>query len=106
MTKWARVGVGVWNDRPYDGTAIFSGSCVNNVAGRMTLIYPGVCDANSSAACRYGTTVNLAVPADPADPLSRNFSKSFYPNPIAQVNGAAGPGGGGPAGGGGDSSAA
>ena len=49
MTKWARVGVGVWNDRPYDGTAIFSGSCVNNVAGRMTLIYPGVCDANSSA---------------------------------------------------------
>ena len=100
----------------------------------MTLIYPGVCDAGSSPDCRYGTTVNLAVPvranpsnanevtfvclsaklgcvagcwqADPSDPLSRNFSKTFYKNPIMQVNAAAGPGGGGPAGGGGDSSAA
>lgn len=106
MTKWARVGVAIWNDQPYDDQAIFSGSCVNSVAGQMTLIYPGVCQKGSSPACAYGTTVNLAVPANRSDPLARNFSKAHYPNPIAQVDGAAGAGGGGPAGGGGDSSAA
>jgi hypothetical protein len=79
---------------------------MNSVDGRMTLIYPGVCEKGSSPACLYGSTVGLAVPADPADPLSRNFTKDFYKNPIAQVNGTVGPGGGGPPGGGGDSSAA
>ena len=43
---------------------------------------------------RQGTTINLAVPMDPADPLSRNFSKNVYPNPVIQVNGSAGKGGG------------
>lgn len=105
LTAWARVGVGVWNDQPYDRTAIYSGSCVNSVHGQMTLIYPGVCPKGSSPACLFGTTVNLAVPADPSDALSRNFSKLRI-NPIAQVNGSVGPGGGGPPGGGGDSSAA
>ena len=96
----------MWNDHPYDSTAIYSGSCMNSVAGQMTLIYPGVCKKGSSPQCKYGTTVNLAVPADPQDPLSRNFSKTYYDNPIAQVNGSVGRGGGGPPGGGGDSSAA
>lgn len=105
LTTWARVGVGVWNNQPYDSTAIYSGSCVNSVHGRMTLIYPGVCPKGSSPACLFGTTVNLAVPADPLDALSRNFSKLSV-NPIAQVNDSVGPGGGGPPGGGGDSSAA
>ena len=106
LTKWARVGVGLWNDEEWDSTAIYSGSCMNSVHGRMTLIYPGVCKKGSSPACLYGTTVGLAVAADPDDPLSRNFTKKFYDNPIAQVNGCAGPGGGGPPGSGGDSSAA
>ena len=105
LIHWARVGIGVWNDQPYDSTAIFSGSCVNSVHGQMTLIYPGVCKKGSSPACIYGTTVNLAVPTDSSDPLSRNFTK-LSNNPICQVNGSVGRGGGGPAGGGGDSSAA
>ena len=45
-----------------DRNAIFSGSCINPSlapSGKMTLIYPGVCDAGSSPDCRYGTTVNL-----------------------------------------------
>lgn len=79
---------------------------MNDVHGRMTLIYPGVCPKGSSPSCLYGTTVGLAVAADPDDPLSRNFTKTPFDNPIAQVNGAVGPGGGGPAGGGGDASAA
>jgi sucrose-6-phosphate hydrolase SacC (GH32 family) len=106
LTKWARVGVGLWNDEPWDSTAIYSGSCMNDVHGRMTLIYPGVCRKGSSPACLYGTTVGLAVATDPDDPLSRNFTKKQFDNPIAQVNGSVGPGGGGPPGSGGDSSAA
>ena len=79
---------------------------MNDVHGRMTLIYPGVCRKGSSPACLYGTTVGLAVATDPDDPLSRNFTKKQFDNPIAQVNGSVGPGGGGPPGSGGDSSAA
>jgi hypothetical protein len=74
----------------------------------MVAIYPGVCVANSSrgSSCRYGTTVALAFPANASDPLARGaWAKPRY-NPIAQVDGGAGPGGGGPPGGGGDSSAA
>ena len=62
MVKWARVGVGVWNDQPYDSTAIFSGSCVNSVHGNMTLIYPGVCEQGSSPSCLYGTTTLSSAP--------------------------------------------
>ena len=30
LVHWARLPVAVWNDRPYDSRAIFSGSCVND----------------------------------------------------------------------------
>jgi hypothetical protein len=90
----------------YASQAIYSGSALADVDGRgLTLIYPGVCHKEKgSPHCLYGTTVNLAQPSDPTDPLSTNFTK-LKVNPIAQVNAAVGPGGGSPPGGGGDSSA-
>ena len=117
LTHWARMPVAIWNSEPYDGQAIFSGSCMNSVPGfdppggtgggsGMVAIYPGVCTANSSVSCRYGTTVNLAWPANASDPLAGGAWTKAPFNPIAQVDGGVGPGGGGPPGGGGDSSAA
>ena len=113
MVRWARMPVALWNglDVPtgrrtaYDAHAIYSGSAAADPEGMgLTLVYPGVCDKGSSPQCTTGTTVNLAQPADRRDPLATNFSKLDV-NPIAQVDGAVGPGGGGPPGGGGDSSA-
>ena len=88
--------VAIWNDQVYDSQAIYSGSCVNDVAGTMTLIYPGVCNKRDKG-CDTGTTINLAFPADSLDPLATNFSKPSY-NPIAQINQSVGKGGGGPPG--------
>merc|ERR1712232_1126990 len=70
----------------------------------MTIIYPGVCDKGSKQ-CQTGTTINIAVPANPTDPLATNFSKLDI-NPIAHCNASVGPGGGGPPGSGGDPSSA
>jgi hypothetical protein len=88
----------------YDSKAIFSGSCNNDVDGRMTLIYPGVCDKGTKD-CNTGTTINIAWPSDTSDPLATNFTKASY-NPVAHCNASVGPGGSGPPGSGGDPSSA
>ena len=42
LTKWARLPVAIWNDKPYDSGAIYTGSATV-VNGKVVQIYPGIC---------------------------------------------------------------
>ena len=65
----------LWNDRPYDAWAIFTGSATV-VDGQVVQVYPGLCAAGG--ACR-GMTTNtalcIAVPENVSDPLQTNWTK-------------------------------
>ena len=86
---WARLPVSIWNDRPYDGLAIWTGS-TTIVDGKPVIVYPGMCDGAEYAGCQ-GTkfTYAQAVPADAHDPFYTNWTKDRRPgvalaaNPIA-----------------------
>jgi sucrose-6-phosphate hydrolase SacC (GH32 family) len=81
LTMWARLPVAIWNDRPYDSAAIFTGSATV-VNGKVMQIYPGICNKKQWDNCVTGTNFNLAVPADPDnDPLYHNWTK-YWGNPI------------------------
>lgn len=80
LIKWAHMPVTVWNDKPYDHIAIFTGSATV-VNGNMMQVYPGIgtpdvwhgCPGNASApAC---ISLVLTVPEDPHDPLATNWTK-------------------------------
>ena len=94
LVRWARLPVAIWNDRPYDSQAIWTGSATI-VDGKPILVYPGMCGANARPAhgCITGFTYAQAVPADPTDPLYTNWTKDTSAgvkialNPIVQGTG-------------------
>jgi sucrose-6-phosphate hydrolase SacC (GH32 family) len=81
LTKWARLPVAIWNDKPYDSVAIFTGSATV-VNGKMVQMYPGICDKKRYDNCVTGTNFNLAFPTNPdSDPLYHNWTK-YENNPV------------------------
>jgi beta-fructofuranosidase len=93
LTFWARMPVSLWNDRPYDAYAIFTGSATV-VNGSVVQVYPGLCHPDSSKACPGGTNFAIAVPEDPTDPLQTNWTKdglvgslTGFVNPIVNNTG-------------------
>lgn len=81
LIQWARLPIAIWNDKPYDSVAIFTGSATV-VNGQVMQMYPGICDKGDWENCTTGTNVNLAVPADyQNDPLLTNWTK-YQGNPI------------------------
>lgn len=85
FTHWSHMPISIWNDQPYDSTAIYTGSATI-VNGSVVQIYPGLCKVGPG--CPGGTNLCIAVPADPADPLQTNWSKGSYAtNPIVNNTG-------------------
>jgi len=80
MAHWAHLHVAIWNDKPYDNEAIFTGSA-SVVDGKVVQVYPGLCNKNDWPSCTTGTNLAIAVPADPSDPLYKEWKKPDY-NPI------------------------
>jgi beta-fructofuranosidase len=89
--------ISIWNDQPYDSSAIYTGSATI-VDGQVVQVYPGLCNAANAkklgGVCPGGTNLCIAVPANPADPLQTNWSKSGksghlagYVNPIVNATG-------------------
>jgi len=79
--------VSIWNDRPYDEHAIYTGSATV-VDGKVVQVYPGLCYARFSENCPGGTNLAIAIPADPTDPLQTNWTKDvFAVNPIVNNTG-------------------
>lgn len=77
--------VSIWNDQVYDESAIYTGSGTP-VDGKVVQVYPGLCNTKD-AGCPGGTNLCIAVPADPADPLQTNWSKTWTKNPIVPATG-------------------
>lgn len=78
---WAHMPISIWNDHPYDASAIFTGSATV-VDGKVVQVYPGLCDTKEKG-CPGGTNLCIAVPSDPTDPLQTNWTKDVYTkNPI------------------------
>ena len=71
LIHWAHLPVSLWNDRPYDQYAIFTGSATL-VEGKVVQIYPGLCNGKSPG-CPGGTNLAIAVPEDPSDPFQTNW---------------------------------
>lgn len=94
MTHWARMPVSLWNDRPYDAYAIFTGSATL-VNGSVVQVYPGLCqNPKKGEPCPGATNLAIAVPEDPTDPLHTNWTKdgkvgafTGYTNPIVNNTG-------------------
>ena len=83
FVHWAHMPVSIWNDRPYDERAIFTGSATV-VDGKVVQVYPGLCHPERSDDCPGVTNLAIAVPADSSDPLQTNWTKdTFAVNPIA-----------------------
>lgn len=77
---WAHLPVAIWNDKPYDNEAIFTGSATV-VDGQPKIIYPGLCNNHDWPNCTTGTLLAIAEPLDPSDKLLVNWTKPAY-NPI------------------------
>ena len=88
FVHWASLPTSLWNDKPYDRDAIYTGSAsvIKQPDGtsRPFLIYPGKCNKvdfpNNTAngardGCITGANYVQAVPADPADPLLTVWTK-------------------------------
>ena len=82
LAHWARQPVAIWNDQPYDSSAIFTGSA-SLVNGIPTIIYPGICSKQAWPNCSTGVVNALAVPANRSDPLLARWSKPSF-NPIVE----------------------
>eukprot|EP00911_Craspedida_sp_UC1_P000571 UC1_evm3s438 len=86
LIHWAHMPISIWNDQPYDSSAIFTGSA-SIVDGRVVQVYPGLCDTHN-AGCPGGTNLCIAVAANPSDPLQTNWTKTEYTvNPIVNATG-------------------
>ena len=83
LVHWARLPVAIWNDAPYDRQAIYSGSATIVDGLGIVQVYPGLCGGawGHWSNCTTGTNLNVAVPADPSDPLLRRWTKPAW-NPI------------------------
>ena len=95
LIHWAHLPVSLWNDRPYDNYAIFTGSATL-VDGTVVQVYPGLCKRlhQWDPACPGATNLAIAVPEDPSDPFQTNWTKdgkvgglTGYVNPIANNTG-------------------
>jgi len=86
FVHWAHLPVSIWNDKPYDRVAIFTGSATV-VDGKPFLVYPGLCKKGGEfAGCFTGTNFAQAVPADPTDPFYTNWTKDKAPGVDIAVN--------------------
>ena len=75
LVHWARLPVSIWNDKPYDENAIWTGS-TTIVAGKPFIVYPGRCTIGGDfAGCTTTTNYAMAVPSDPADPTYTHWTK-------------------------------
>ena len=83
FVHWAHLPVSIWNDKPYDNEAIFTGSA-SVIDGKPFIVYPGLCnkkdyppatDGGARDGCITGTNYAQAVPANPSDPLYTNWTK-------------------------------
>jgi beta-fructofuranosidase len=75
LVHWARLPVALWNDKPYDRVAIYTGSATM-VNGVITLMYPGLCTSGEWPPCKTGYNLVTAVPASSStDPLLQNWTK-------------------------------
>jgi beta-fructofuranosidase len=83
MTHWAHMPDSIWNDEPYDSSAIYTGSATI-VDGKVVQVYPGLCNTKE-AGCPGGTNLCIAIASDPTDPLATNWTKD------AKVTGAVNP---------------
>jgi len=64
LVRWAHLPVSLWNDRPYDNYAIFTGSSTV-VGGKVVQVYPGLCSQpRAGSACPGATNLAIAVPED------------------------------------------
>ena len=94
LVHWAHLPVSLWNDRPYDNWAIFTGSATV-VDGAVVQVYPGLCKpVKAGTTCPGATNLAIAVPEDPSDPFQTNWTKdgkvgtlTGYVNPIANNTG-------------------
>jgi sucrose-6-phosphate hydrolase SacC (GH32 family) len=81
--------VSIWNDQPYDSSAIYTGSATI-VDGHVVQVYPGLCDPKNGD-CPGRTNLCIAKPADPSDPLQTNWTKETAVtgavNPIVNATG-------------------
>jgi beta-fructofuranosidase len=76
--------ISIWNDHPYDDSAIYTGSATI-VNGQTVQVYPGLCNTRNEG-CPGGTNLCIAVPADPSDPLQTKWTKEEYTvNPIVNA---------------------
>lgn len=82
LAFWARLPVAIWNDQPYDSSAIFTGSATL-VDGTPNIVYPGICTKAAWPACSTGVVNALAVPANRSDPLLAQWAKPAF-NPIVE----------------------
>jgi hypothetical protein len=51
------------------------------VNGQVVLMYPGLCEVGVAPNCTTGTTLDIAMAADPSDAFMVNWSKAEY-NPV------------------------
>ena len=91
LTHWAHMPDSIWNDQPYDTSAIYTGSA-SIVDGKVVQVYPGLCKvSNTTPGCPGGTNLCIAKPADPSDALQTNWTKEFKDtgavNPIVNNTG-------------------
>ena len=86
FVHWAHLPVSIWNDKPYDRQAIFTGSATV-VDGKPFIVYPGLCTRGGEfAGCITGTNYAQAVPANASDPLYTNWTKDRAPGVDIAVN--------------------
>ena len=75
LVHWTHLPVSIWNDKPYDEVAIFTGSATV-VDGKPFIVYPGLCTKGGDfEGCITGTNYAQAVPADASDPFYTNWTK-------------------------------
>ena len=90
--------ISIWNDQPYDDTAIFTGSAtvvdlpsvIDGGGGgggggteyTTVITYPGLCNS-SLPGCPGGLNLALATPSNRSDPLQSNWTKHGWSvNPV------------------------
>ena len=75
LIHWARLPVALWNDEPYDNSAIYTGSATI-VDGEVVLVYPGLCHPAGAPQCATGRNLATAVATDPSgDPFLTQWRK-------------------------------
>jgi beta-fructofuranosidase len=75
FARWTRLPNALWNDQPYDISAVYTGSATI-VDGKPVLVYPGICHGcENKKTGATGTALVSAVPANLSDPLYEVWHK-------------------------------